>query len=1018
MTEDERRALAALRLDWALTPDDVWSPPPFHMSDLHRDAADLVVDGIRKSAEGSGSSPLGVVVAGDGGTGKTHLLSWVRQQVQRAGGYFFLVGLMGTNQWETTALAIVHDLGRMTDAGAQQSRRLASGLSSYAGLSGALHAEIAGDAPLSKTALDTFIAALRKSDRQVGLDGQDVARAVVLIASTDQDAQNVGHEYLTSRDESEPGERATWGIRQVVRSPQHVVRDLSRLLALSGPSVVAVDQIDTLFAQDESRNELRAAQVGDVLMSLREITRRTLTVVACLPRSWELIRTRAAATVPHRFRQPLVLKGIPDPEMARELIRRRLAARFGEIAFTPPHDTWPVGPAAFETARDSTPRQLLMELEAHVERCLRLGEVSELGRFGAAHEDVAPVPEPATDLGLLDARFAGLKGGVDVTSAVSPENEDRCMPPLLAAGLAALTLELGEGGRSCKVDPPPGPRPALHARLRRVLDPDTDDEVHWAFRAIAAEHHVAALSRIRNACAMAGVEPGAPKRRLFLLRNIAWSPGGVTQAVLRSLRESGGDYVPVTAGDLATFAALRAMLKEAHPDLLRWLAVRRPAGRTELFSKTLADAAGGFTDGRSGREPEPSGGPPRVRVGTAIEGGGAIVTDLESLRKHVALFAGSGSGKTVLVRRLVEECALLGVSAIVLDPNNDLARLGDAWPAVPAGWGAGDAERAMEYLAHVEVVIWTPGRESGRPLSFRPLPDFRGVMDDPDELAAAIEVAASALAARANLVGRSDRVELSRAVLKEALEFFARQGGGDLRAFIELLKDLPDGVSEIRDARKFGDQVAQKLIAARKNDPLFAGAGEPVDPGLLLTPRTGKRARVSVISFIGLSDEDRQQGFVNQLQMALFAWIKKHPAGDRPLGGLFVMDEAQMFARSGAMTACTMSTIMLASQARKYGLGLVFATQAPKGLNNQISGNATTQFYGRLNSSAQINTARELARAKGIAHLEVAGLGRGEFYLTGEDIAFRKIQAPMCLTHHPRGPLTAEEVLRRARKTE
>ena len=59
-----------------------------------------------------------------------------------------------------------------------------------------------------------------------------------------------------------------------------------------------------------------------------------------------------------------------------------------------------------------------------------------------------------------------------------------------------------------------------------------------------------------------------------------------------------------------------------------------------------------------------------------------------------AIFAGSGSGKTVLIRRLVEECALQGVSAIVLDPNNDLARLGDPWPEPPAGWGRGDAERA------------------------------------------------------------------------------------------------------------------------------------------------------------------------------------------------------------------------------------------------------------------------------------------------------------------------------------
>ena len=86
---------------------------------------------------------------------------------------------------------------------------------------------------------------------------------------------------------------------------------------------------------------------------------------------------------------------------------------------------------------------------------------------------------------------------------------------------------------------------------------------------------------------------------------------------------------------------------------------------------------------------------------------------------------------------------------------------------------------------------------------------------------------------------------------------------------------------------------------------------------------------------IGLTSEQQREGFVNQLQMALFSWIKRHPAGDRPLGGLLVMDEAQNFAPSDRHTACTRSTLALSSQARKYGLGLVFATQAPKGLHNQ-----------------------------------------------------------------------------------
>jgi hypothetical protein len=386
--------------------------------------------------------------------------------------------------------------------------------------------------------------------------------------------------------------------------------------------------------------------------------------------------------------------------------------------------------------------------------------------------------------------------------------------------------------------------------------------------------------------------------------------------------------------------------------------------------------------------------------------------ELESLRKHTAVFAGSGSGKTVLLRRLVEECALLGVSAIVLDPNNDLSRLGEAWPAPPAGWNPGDAEKATAYLEHTEVVVWTPGRAKGRPLAFQPLPDFGAVLGDEDEFRLAVDSAVASLVPRAGLTSR--KLEQGKAVLREALEHYAADGHATLAGFVELLAGLPDGISGLRTGPRLAAEMAEQLHAAMINDPLFGGSGQTVDPSVLLTPTGGKRARISVISFVGLPDDAQRQSFVNQLQMALFSWVKANPAGDRPLGGLFVMDEAQTFAPSGALTACTQSTISLASQARKYGLGLVFATQAPKGLHNRITGNAALQFFGFLNSGAQINAAAELARAKGGQVDDISRLGSGRFYVAGEGLSFEKVRAPMCLSHHPASPPAAEEVIARA----
>src|SRR5208282_5791442 len=80
----------------------------------------------------------------------------------------------------------------------------------------------------------------------------------------------------------------------------------------------------------------------------------------------------------------------------------------------------------------------------------------------------------------------------------------------------------------------------------------------------------------------------------------------------------------------------------------------------------------------------------------------ALAADL--LPRHVAILAGSGSGKTVLLRRIVEEAALLGMPSIVLDINNDLSRLDEPWPGRPEGFSDEDAAKSTEYHAQSDVV--------------------------------------------------------------------------------------------------------------------------------------------------------------------------------------------------------------------------------------------------------------------------------------------------------------------------
>ncbi|MFB9359167.1 helicase HerA domain-containing protein [Actinoplanes nipponensis] len=1034
----------------------------------------MVLQGFDEAAEHRESSPVGVALLGERGTGKTHLLGSVREEVQARDGYFFLISLLDASAfWRSTALSIVEGLTRTSGDRPSQLTDFLRRLADASGAPRSLQRAVTGasEAPLSRASLDAFVDHIRKLNRQVGIEAQDTARALVLHASDDSRAQDIGFEFLCSNDEVEPGERAGWGMRRGRRSAQEVVRDISRLLALTGPTVMAVDQIDPLVYQSAKSSEsddqpdwsgsLLLEHIAGGLMSLRETTRRTLSIVSCLPTVWELVKTKATNTVQDRFREAVDLKLIPSAELGYELVAKRFAVEFAGAGFTAPHPTWPVAPDAFAESVDFTPRELLRTVDTHVRECLAAEEVREL--LHLRHRDRAPLdqntdrgPLPDDELAVYNARYDELVKAADPGPALHPATEDTIVPALVRAGLEAWIGARDEPEGTFGIDPAPGVKPPLHARLRRSLDEVTEDEAHWAFRAISSPHHIAVLNRIRNAQTAAGLMPGQHRRRLFLLRNAEWSKGARTQEVVRALRDAGGRRVEFPESDVRRLMGLRALIDGyGYDKLSRWFRERRPADSIHFLQEALAGSEPGIGEGVAGTTEaaiEPTAAPTtattganaapagpavaattgptagqaattaatagpagRVVLGRALGDGHPVGVDLAALRKHTAIFAGSGSGKTVLIRRLVEECALLGVSAIVLDPNNDLSRLGDPWPAPPPGWDAADTDRSAEYLRSTEVVVWTPRRESGRPLSFQPLPDFAEMLDDPDAFTAGIDGAVAALAPRAKVDGSTAKAQLGQAVLREALRGYARSGSSDLRGFIGLLGALPEGMSQIPDAEKIGFQMAQLLTATAINDPLFGGGGAPVDPGLLLTPAAGFRARVSVISFVGLPDDTQRQSFVNQLQLALFAWIKRNPAGERPLGGLLVMDEAQTLAPSGPMTACTHSTLVLASQARKYGLGLVFATQAPKGLHNRIPGNAATQFFGLLNHPTQIATARELARAKGSDVSDIARLRVGQFYAAIEGGEFVKMRAPWSLSYHPQSPPTAEEVLERAR---
>ncbi len=1028
------------------------------------------MEALEWAEESVGACPLGVVIEGQPGAGKTHLLSWIRQQVQKRGGYFFLLGMpQGDDFFPVVVQAYIEGLKRPAAKHRDQLTMLLDGLAERAMVGKDLRDRVVRRLPLTVDTIEDFVARVMFSDSRLGRQHKQTLRALIMMAAWDDHLQDLGEGFLTSTlTEDDVEELGRWHLPAPAKNPQQVAKEVSYLLSLTGATVIGMDQIDPAFSQirrsvlshqhgePSARHETNqlAASIGQGLMDAREHLSRTVLVASCLSSAWDLICDNTLISLRPRFRYEARLQRIPSRAVGMELVAARFAPRFAEANFGPPFPTWPIAPSAFDDAPDYTPRSLLQRVDAHIRQCLRTGEVlilTDLEQPVSEPTESARVPAHAGVLEKFDRQFETYRRHASVAGAVDQDLEDKMMPDLLVAGLQAWVREKDEEERKrYSVFPGAGGSPTAHATLRETFDADMDDYGLWYFRGLAKTHHSAVLPRVERVMRLAALDPRVPHRRAVLLRNVPWPNGRVCKTKKERFEALGGIIKKISEDDLRTFHALGRLLEEDEPFLDAWLADRKPASGTGILTEIFGlppDAPGialGPEDcpdgGSGGGQPEPrhDADPPQpqrvpgdeattsagqnveasahfVPIGVAVDSGEPALIDLAALRKHAAIFAGSGSGKTVLIRRLIEECALRGVSTIALDPNSDLARLGDAWPEPPRGWRPGDEQNARTYFDQTEVIVWTPRREAGRPLSLQPLPDFAAVLGDPDEFELALDSAVAALAPRARVGGNTSKMDRGRAILREALAYYARKGGSHLTGLVDMLADLPDGVTPLDKAADLAYDMAQTLTAAMINDPLFGGSGVPLDPAVLLTPSPGKRARISVVSLIGLPSTEQRQSFVNQLQMALFAWIKMNPANDRDLGGLFVMDEAQTLAPSGAMTACTESTLALASQARKYGLGLVFATQAPRGIHNRIVGNAATQFYGFLNSPVQITAAKEMALAKGSAVMDIARLSAGEFYAMGEGLPFRKLAIPMCLSHHPSGALTSEEVLDRAR---
>lgn len=783
------------------------------------------------------------------------------------------------------------------------------------------------------------------------------------------------------------------------------------------------------------------------LLEVHIVCDRSMTVMTCLQESWERLEVRGLKPMRERFAEATGLVGMNERAAAAALVAGRLEPAYAEAGYVPPFPAWPFSERALAAAAAAgmMPRTLLMRCDAFRRRCLAEGAVSvcdSLGTAGPPPE--APSEEAGFDLAAAcrEADIAGIRSDEDTWLGQLLRDT---FDPYALEDDPDDTLDVASKGEPDQRIPP------LHGRLIYIHRDENDRERHVCYRALQHQNAIAFQARLRAALTASGISARIPDRELLLIRRGPMPGGAKTKQLVDAFTAAEGMSIDPSDADLRVFVALRdlharALEAGASDRFERWIRAEQPLVNTAFFRDAgLAHAAKAASApgqaqaadegaavanapaappaahapaGRGVRPDRPNPGPSAPGAeADAIPVGHRLTPDapgvslpLRLLPRHTAIIAGSGSGKTVLLRRLVEEAALAGLPAIVIDPNNDLSRLGDRWPERPHGFSPDDDRKAALYAERVEVVVWTPGVHAGNPLFLSVLPDFADLGEDRDERQQAIEMAAETLGPLAGA-----KTNLQRGVLADSLRRFAERGGGNLAAFMALLADLPDGISQIGNAAKLGLGMADQLHAAVATNPLLKVEGTVLDPRHLFFGRDPARTRISVINLSGLASDAAREDFVNRLQMTLFGWIKKNPS---PRGMLYVVDEAQTFLPAQRASPSLGSGIKLVAQGRKYGLGMIVATQVPRGIHNQVVSNCTTQFFGRQSAPATIAAAQEILAANGGAAADIGKLGAGEFYFATEGSGRpAKLRTPLCLSYHPANPPTPEEVIRQAKRS-
>jgi energy-coupling factor transporter ATP-binding protein EcfA2 len=1018
--------------------NDIWKQDPFDVESIHRTAREKFQRIVGRVLEPSGlASGRILLLLGESGCGKTHLMRAFRNQVHSRGegycGYLQMTAFTGQY-----GRYVLNNLIDSLDKPYDESQSATTGLMRLSSALAELNQTVSRDRldelrerRLDQRAIDQVVAELADSiildDRFNTIDVY-LVQALLYLQCNDPPVKARVLKYLRCEDLTEHDRRLLGGIVPCTDpdGPHRIIERLGRLIwaVERAPLVICVDQLEDVFDLDEAAIKFRRAMATlcDIISRLPS----AIVVVACLDNFYDQLRKLLTRPIVDRVENdppPVALEGLCDRHEVENLIGQRLKFLYEStgVYFQPDQSTYPLPEILVRKLAGLRPRDVLGEVHRYRERCVEKGKMADYpfeGGDTVARDQVAeiiPIEQAWND---FRSTFM----------AAVPVDESEL------ATLVAIAI------RSCSDEIEAGRRFEARA-IGRMVEVECHAAGHAAARSLVGVCNKApqggALGRqIDEVIERSG------EYRPVIVRSTDF-PSNPKAAVARQLGQlitDGGRRAVVQDSDWRAIIALTSFRQQrlSDPSFTAWLKRTRPLS-TLASIRTILELD--HCDEPSPEIAPPSAAAPmktapttnlttlpavpaeKLVIGMTSDRRGEPVTiDPGDLTRHAAFLGAPGSGKTTAALCIVEQLLLRGVPAILVDRKGDLCSYARLHTDQHRGLTDDLAERTAQLRKAVDVALFTPRRPDGRPLSIAVIPAGLGALPALEREQAA-KFTAAALAGMMNY-GDRQRDQSCLAILRKAIELLSAENPGavvSINTLVDFIAEKDLGLVNAvgRLELKLFDTLVQDLEVLRLNQgDMFDAEGESLEIEALLglgTHRKPGKTRLSIISTKFLGTNQDVQFWVAQFLMSVGRWISQSPARSGSLQAVILFDEADLYLPAVRQPATKEPMEHLLKRARSAGLGLLLATQSPGDFDYKCRDNIRAWFVGQVkegNSIAKMKPMLSDCRIDVAAKLP--SQEPGEFYLIrdGEATGFKTCRSAV----DPR-QVPEDEIVALARRT-